>query len=41
MVAYQVRDGACQHGALQQRAASAAPVDKAAGVCVLIHVSVL
>jgi hypothetical protein len=35
------RDAACQPGALQQRASSAAPLDEAAGVCVLIHVGVV
>ncbi len=34
------KDGACEHGALHQRAATAAQLDEAAGVCVLIHVGV-
>jgi hypothetical protein len=34
------RDGGCQHGALQQRAAGAAPLGEAVGVCVLMHVGV-
>jgi hypothetical protein len=32
------RDGACENGVLQQRAAGEAPLDEAAHVCVLIHV---
>ena len=34
------RDVTCEHGALQQRAASAAPLHQAARVCVLMHVGV-
>ena len=34
------RDGAWEHAVLQQRAAGAAPLDEAADVCVLMHVSV-
>jgi hypothetical protein len=34
-----VTGGGCEHGALQQRAPSAAPLYEAAGICVLIHVT--
>ena len=34
------RDVTCEHAALEQRAASAAPLDQAARVCLLIHVGV-
>ena len=34
------RDVTCEHAALQQRAASAAPLHQAACVCLLIHVGV-
>jgi hypothetical protein len=34
------RDVTCEHAALQQREASAAPLDEAARVCLLMHVGV-
>jgi hypothetical protein len=35
-----MRDVTCEHSALQERAASAAPLDEPARVCVLMHVGV-
>ncbi len=32
------RDGACEHGILQQRAAGEAPLHEPSHVCVLMHV---